>query len=347
MDNTRIEDETPDSFELSQETINSYLEYKSKHGVSPTSIAKYRAPLKELFQWTKRDRILTATRLKKWRKELETYGYSKFTIQRKVTVINDFLRTIGQSRLCIPKPIRNDLSGKIFGYLTVLELTDKKYRKDHVWRCRCKCGNEIEVPSVSLTCGNTTSCGCLNTEILQHVNRYVEGTSLRQALDDEAVSKYSSSGFVGVQPKRGKWYAYINYKGVRYNLGTYGNIEDAIKARARAKEWVIEDAARLYEEYDDQYGEIPRRPAPPIKNVSDAESAKFRPVARRSDNTSGCTGVTKNKGKWNASICAKGYRYRLGAFDKLEDAITVRKQAEKLVEIGDLDGLNRISTNQR
>ncbi len=227
-----------------------------------------------------------------------------------------------------------------------MELTDKKYRKDSVWRCLCKCGNEIEVPTSSLVCGNTTSCGCLHAEIFQHANRYVEGTSLRQALYDEAVSKRSLSVFVGVQPKRGKWYAHIKYKGVRYHLGTYSNIEDAIKARARAKEWVIEDATRLYEEYDDQYGEAPRRPAPPIKVVSDDESAKSDSVARRSDNTSGFTGVTKNKGKWNASICVKGYRYRLGAFDNLEDAVAVRKQAEKLVEIGDLDSLNRISTNK-
>ncbi len=262
------------SFEFNQELIDTYLQNKSNQGVADVSVAKYRAPLKELLQWAKEDRTITAVRLQDWRHDLELHGYSKITIQKKVTVINDFLRAIGQHNLCIPKPRKNDLKGKAFGYLTVLELTDKKYRKDSVWRCLCKCGNEIEVPTSSLVCGNTTSCGCLNTEILQHVNRYVEGTSLRQALDDKSVSKYSSSGFVGVQPKRGKWFAYINYKGVRYNLGTYSNIEDAIKARARAKEWVIEDATRLYEEYDDQYGEAPRRPAPPIKVVSDDESAK-------------------------------------------------------------------------
>ncbi len=258
------------SFEFSQELIDTYLQNKLNQGVADVSVAKYRAPLKELLLWVKEDHTITAARLQKWREDLEIYGYSKITIQKKVTVINDFLRAIGQHNLCIPKPRKNDLKGKVFGYLTVLELTDKKYRRDGVWRCLCKCGNEIEVPTSSLVCGNTTSCGCLKAEILQHANRYVEGTSLSQALDDKVVSKYSSSGFVGVQPKRGKWYAYINYKGVRYNLGTYNNIEDAVKARARAKEWVIEDATRLYKEYDAQYGEAPRRPAPPIKNVSNA-----------------------------------------------------------------------------
>ncbi len=244
-------------FELNWELIDTYLQRKSEQGVSDVSIAKYRAPLKELLQWAKEDRTITAVRLQDWRHDLELHGYSKITIQKKVTVVNDFLRAIGRQNLCIPKPMRNELKGKVFGYLTVLELTEKRYRKDNVWRCLCRCGNEIEVPATSLVCGNTTSCGCLNAEILRHVNRYVEGTSLRQALDDRIVNPNSISGFVGVQSKRGKWLAYITYKGVRYNLGTYSKIEDAVKARARAKELVMEDAARLYEEYNNLYSNVP------------------------------------------------------------------------------------------
>lgn len=335
------------SFEFSQELIDTYLQNKSKHGVSDVSVAKYKAPLKELLLWVKTDHTVTAARLQEWRADLEVYGYSKITIQKKVTVINDFLRSIGQQNLCIPKPQRNNLKGKVFGYLTVLELTNKKYRRDHVWKCLCKCGKEIEVPATSLVCGNTTSCGCLNTEILQHTNRYVEGTSLRQALDDKTVNPNSLSGFVGVQPKRDKWTAYITYKGVHYNLGTYSKLEDAVKARARAKETVMEDAARLYDEYDDLYGETPRRPAPPVKIIPDDQPVKSAPMARRSDNTSGCTGVTRSKGKWIASICMKGYRYKLGAYDNLDDAVAVRKQAEKFVETGDLERLKKISTNYR
>lgn len=50
------------------------------------------------------------------------------------------------------------------------------------------------------------------------------------------------------------------------------------------------------------------------------------------NNTSGCTGVSfhKQKGQWYARINFKGRSHSLGYFDKLEDAISARKQAEKM-----------------
>lgn len=54
----------------------------------------------------------------------------------------------------------HDLTGQEFGLLTALYPTEqRKYRKV-VWHCKCKCGNEIDVPSNSLVTGNTKSCGC-------------------------------------------------------------------------------------------------------------------------------------------------------------------------------------------
>ncbi len=346
MDNTQTENEYSGSWVLSQETIDKYLQEKSNQGVSKSAIAKYRSSLQELLEWVKEDQLLTAVMLQAWRTELEAYGYSKITVQKKVTVINDFLRANGHPDLCIPKPIRNDLTGRVFGYLTVIAATEKRHRKNLVWRCICKCGKEVEIPAVMLLGGHTTSCGCLNVETLQYVNRYVEGTSLRQALDNRTVNQNSISGFVGVQPKRDKWTAYINYKGVRYHLGVYFKLEDAVKARARAKEMVMEDATRLFEEYADQYGEMPHRPAPPKKIVS-MEAAPSKTVARRNDNTSGCTGVTRHRNKWIASISINGYRYKLGAYEKLEDAVAVRKQAEAYRKDGDIKSLDEMSTNPR
>ena len=56
------------------------------------------------------------------------------------------------------------------------------------------------------------------------------------------------SACTGVSPKRGMWYT---YRGIRYNLGTYSNIEGAIKARARAKELVMDDALQLLEDFEE------------------------------------------------------------------------------------------------
>ena len=49
-------------------------------------------------------------------------------------------------------------------------------------------------------------------------------------------------------------------------------------------------------------------------------------------NKSGIVGVNwdKSRNKWQASIKLRGHRYNLGRFDDIEDAIAVRKEAEKL-----------------
>lgn len=61
-----------------------------------------------------------------------------------------------------PEP--KDITGQKFGRLTAVKLTDKRYGASCVWLCKCDCGNEKEVPLMSLTSGNTRSCGCLYKE---------------------------------------------------------------------------------------------------------------------------------------------------------------------------------------
>lgn len=62
-----------------------------------------------------------------------------------------------------------DRTGQVFGRLRVIEFAGttggKTGRKRSVWRCQCDCGNITLVKSDSMKCGNTFSCGCLNTEL--------------------------------------------------------------------------------------------------------------------------------------------------------------------------------------
>ncbi len=329
---------------LTTEAIRSFLRDKLDAGVSPAAVSKYQNALSHLQKWLDADPFLTAHRLRQWRQALEGAGYSKTTVQGYVKRANEFLRVSGRPDLCIPKPMRNDLRGKTFGYLTVTEPTEGRHHGYVLWRCVCKCGNQVDIPSHMLIAGNTTSCGCLNIEILQHINRYEEGTELRQALEERIRNPKSASGYVGVQAKRDKWAAYITYKKTHYHLGTYARLEDAVKARARAKEAVMEDAARIYRETDHLYGRQPRRQPPPEKPPVIPPAPVVIPT-RRSNNTSGCPGVSRSKGKWSANITFRNCRYRLGAFDAFEDAVAARKRAEELVKAGDLETLSTISTN--
>ena len=58
------------------------------------------------------------------------------------------------------------------------------------------------------------------------------------------------------------------------------------------------------------------------------EMLRKNPV--RSNNRSGVTGVDwrKRSRRWRASICFKGTRYNLGEYEKFEDAVRARKEAE-------------------
>lgn len=56
-----------------------------------------------------------------------------------------------------------DMTGKVFGYLTVIEEADRM--SGHIrWKVKCKCGSTFVVRGVDLRNGNTKSCGCYFSE---------------------------------------------------------------------------------------------------------------------------------------------------------------------------------------
>ena len=69
-----------------------------------------------------------------------------------------------------------DLIGQKFGRLTVLERVGSTDQNKATWKCKCECGNEIIVPTGSLTSGNTTSCGCYMKERIRQTQQiHLEG----------------------------------------------------------------------------------------------------------------------------------------------------------------------------
>lgn len=59
-----------------------------------------------------------------------------------------------------------DLTGKRFGRLTVISITDIKTTKKDIrsWLCLCDCGTYKAVPGNCLRRGNSKSCGCIRRE---------------------------------------------------------------------------------------------------------------------------------------------------------------------------------------
>ena len=66
----------------------------------------------------------------------------------------------------IGKQNKIDLTGKKFGYLTVLKDSGERGNKHSVlWECRCECGNITKVAAGDLIKGSTRSCGCKKKEL--------------------------------------------------------------------------------------------------------------------------------------------------------------------------------------
>lgn len=60
------------------------------------------------------------------------------------------------------KGVFDDLTGKVFTWLIVIEFEGRSEKYHAKWLCRCKCGKEKVVYALSLKSGATKSCGCYN-----------------------------------------------------------------------------------------------------------------------------------------------------------------------------------------
>lgn len=102
-------------------------------------------------------------------------------------LINNCTKDCGCGRKAMLSKTRSkNLVGQRFGKLTVLELLpDSNKFNRRMYKCKCDCGNEIILPSSSLTTGHTSSCGCL----LSYYNMYI--SKLLTEKEIEYIAEYS------------------------------------------------------------------------------------------------------------------------------------------------------------
>lgn len=339
---------TAEQFQMTRESIAAFLRHEEAREVSGNLLRRSKRATACLYEWLPEDKTVTKQTLSQWRQHMADLGYASDTQRGYVKEINRFLEYIGCSALRFQRGRAKDITGQQFGYLTAIEATGEKNRRDYVWRCRCKCGKEVFYSATRLLTGNTESCGCLRAEHLRAVNKYIGGTSLRQVLDDHVVSTRAASGYTGVTIKRGKWKAYIKYKGQTIVLGCYDKLEDAVKARARGKELVQMDALGLldfYEQLHKNDDPLPER-AQPGRQPKPEANRPTESRALRSNNTSGCPGVSRKRDKWTAKITHQGTTYQIGCFETLDAATAARKAAEQQLR-EDPAGFNQWLLNLR
>ena len=150
-----------------------------------------------------------------------------------------------------------NILGKKFQHLTVIEYAGKKNGM-HRWKCRCDCGNEIIVGQTPLQSGKTKSCGCTqhngNRDISANLfyKGFIEGTNigkLEARMNSRPIAS-NKSGYNGVyRNSGGLWSAQITFRGRTYYLGSYEDIQDAVKARRKGEEMYEEFLNWYYNEF--------------------------------------------------------------------------------------------------
>ncbi|MCT4563759.1 MAG: AP2 domain-containing protein [Maledivibacter sp.] len=139
-----------------------------------------------------------------------------------------------------------DITSQKFGRLTAIEPTMERRHGSVIWKCKCKCGNDVYVSVSNLISGNTLSCGCLNRELAKEnaarnmfefkEKNCVAGTRLN-AINNNKLNKNNTTGYKGVylRKKDGKYTAQIEFQGKRYFLGSKDTAEEAAGLRKDAE----------------------------------------------------------------------------------------------------------------
>lgn len=227
---------------------------------------------------------------------------------------------------CIVK-VKEDLTGRVFGRLTVICQSDDYIGTNgkHVarWLCECSCKqhNRIKTLGTRLKSGETRSCGCLARELA--------------ALRKHKTNQYDLSGEYGIgwTTNTGKkfYFDLEDYDLIkdycwieRTNNSTGGKYLSAKHNGKHVKMFHLLG----FKGYDHENRNPFDNRKQNLRPASYAENSRNATIQK--NNTSGFIGVswTKKSKNWHAYITYENKRINLGYFTDKNDAIVTRLKAE-------------------
>lgn len=120
--------------------------------------------------------------------------------------------------------------GDKVGHLEIIGDTGMRTSKRYIiYKCRCECGNIVELPTSSIN--EKQSCGCKS--LLS--KGFVEGTQLSQIDPNKKLQKNNTSGYPGVMYRKGHWKVQIGFRNKKIHLGIFDTYEEAVSARKAAE----------------------------------------------------------------------------------------------------------------
>lgn len=137
-----------------------------------------------------------------------------------------------------------DLTGQHIGNLTVLGRSERYgsrgARQTRLWECRCDCGNITYKATDTLTNPAVSMCRQCAAQYAMDKAReragFVEGTQLSKLASCKTADNLSGVRGVYYTSETGRYTARIKFKGKSYYLGSFYNLEDAVKARQKGEE---------------------------------------------------------------------------------------------------------------
>ena len=196
-----------------------------------------------------------------------------------------------------------DLTGKVFGDLTVLSRSEKVRKNGGViWNCRCSCGESCEVLATLLITGKQTNC-----KGAAHEKKYITA--------DIAGKKFGKLTVLYATEKRDRkgsviWHCHCdcgNDIDMSYNVLMYSTVQSCGCKRK-------EHGSKLHTS---------------LTHIGGTCLDMIKSEKIPSNNTTGSKGVYLIRGKYVAKITLQKKTYSLGTFSNIEEAIESRKTAEK------------------
>lgn len=195
-----------------------------------------------------------------------------------------------------------NLTGQVFGNLTVLGKSDRKRRNSGIWwKCRCSCGKEYEVLATLLVTGKRTHCGCKT-----------EKTTTAKDITGQKFSRLTA-----LYPTEGRdaggyiiWHCRCdcgNELDVSYNVLMYTGIKSCGCQK---------------KEHDRKLNGF-------LAHVDGTSVDRLRSTKIPVNNTTGVKGVYFIRGKYVAKIVFQRKQYFLGTYKTLEEAAFVRREVEE------------------